>query len=232
MTIEYKTRDENGNDIIKDVPIKEYPTEHMDGICPICHKDKNEFVSIKKIVSSKFTDWAYVGEKICKDCADLFSLYYYSYIYGPDGIRLLNVRQLRDELCRAQNTPFIFVITTTQKKHLFYRAVYNDSAERFAVNLETETIYTTCERMRTLFLFIEGLITLGASKKMLKAGNIPLEVIQKVGFEAIEYLRHELASSREIQIPLFCGQKLNKSEEEIICSTISILKAWTERELR
>lgn len=223
MELRYETRDEKGNDIIKLVPIKEYPVESSEFFCPICRQIKHEGSHIKKIVSGNFTDWAYVGDMICTDCAKLFSLYFYSYIVDPSGIRLLNVRQLRDELCRDQNPPFRFIITTTQKKHLFYRAVLNESSKRFAVNLETETIYTTCQRMRRLFDFVELLQTLGASKKAMQDGEIPFQVLQKVGFEALDVLQSELSKSREIQIPLFCGQKRNIPEEEAKCNLISLL---------
>ena len=143
MEIEYVTRDAEGNDFVKKVNIKEFPIENTDFVCPICNKIQHKGGKIKNIVSSKFTDWAYVGDYICPECSKLFSLYPYSYIVDPDGIRLLNVRQLRDELCRKQKTPFRFVISTTQKKHLFYRSAVNYNNNKIAVNLETETIYTS-----------------------------------------------------------------------------------------
>lgn len=218
MEIEYRTRDGKGNDIIKLVKIKEFPVETVEFECPICKQIKNQGVKAKKIISSKFTDFAYIDEYICTDCSQLFSLYFYNYIIDPDGIRLVNVRELRDELCRRQKPPFRFIITTTQKKHLFYRSEINYSSDRFAVNLETETIYTTPERMNKLFNFVESLITLGASKKGMQNGEIPFTVLQKIGFKALVYLQTELRESREIQIPLYCGQKSEKTEEEIICS--------------
>lgn len=223
MELHYETRDDKGNDIVKIVPIKEYPVQADDFLCPICRQIRHEGSQIKKIVSGKFTDWAYVGDMICTDCAKLFSLYFYSYIVDPSGIRLLNVRQLRDELCTEQKTPFRFIITTTQKKHLFYRSVLNESEKRFAVNLETETIYTTCQRMQWLFDFVELLQTLGASKKAMQDGEIPFQVLQKVGFKALDVLQGEISKSREIQIPLFCGQKRSITEEEAKCSLISLL---------
>lgn len=223
MKLRYETRDEKGNDIVKIVRIKKYPVQSTEFFCPICRQIRHEGSQIKKIVSGKFTDWAYVGDMICTDCAKLFSLYFYSYIVDPSGIRLLNVRQLRDELCTEQKTPFRFIITTTQKKHLFYRSVLNESEKRFAVNLETETIYTTCQRMQWLFDFVELLQTLGASKKAMQDGEICFQVLQKVGFKALDLLQNELSKSREIQIPLFCGQKRNITEEEAKCSLISLL---------
>ena len=171
-----------------------------------------------------------MGEYVCPECADLFSLYFYSYIVDPDGIRLLNVRELRDQLTAPQKPPFLFVITTSQKKHLFYRAVWNHNSNRFSVNLETETIYTTPERMRQLFDFVECLQTLGVSKEMMKGGQIGLNVAVKLAPKTgwcrpLRFLQKELISSREIQIPLYCGQKREITEEDAICCINSILTA-------
>ena len=180
---------------------------------------------IKDIVSANYTDWEYVGDYVCGDCADLFSLYFYSYIVDPDGIRLLNVRELRDALITPQKPPFLFIITTSKKKHLFYRARWNYSSTRYCVNLEAETISTTPERMRTLFDFVECLMTLGCSKTALSTGEIQFNVAQMVGVKAYQFLANELAHSREIQIPLYCGQKREITEEDARCIINSILTA-------
>lgn len=223
MQLPYETRDGKGNDILKMVDIKEFPIIDKEIECPICKKNVSRCNPIKKIVSSNFTDWGSVGDYICTECSKLFSLYFYNYIVTENEIKLLNVRQLRDELCKKQKTPFRFIITTTQKKHLFYRSEINYSSDRFAVNLETETIYTTCDRMRKLFDFIECMIGLGASKSAMQAGEMPFQTIQKTGFKTLEFLQNELRNSREIQIPLYCGQKRELSEEELLCIINSVL---------
>lgn len=223
MTLLYNTRDGNGKDIVKNVEIKEFPTVEIDGECPVCKNKISYGVSIKKAVSSKFTDWTYVDDYICPECSRFFSLYFYNYIADRDGIRLLNVRQLRDELCRPQKTPFRFIISTTQKKHLFYRSILNYDNKRFAVNLETEIIYTTCERMKMLFDFVENLQTLGASKLQMQNGELPIKIVQLVGFDCLTTLQSELQNSREIQIPLYCGQKREIEEDVAKCNIIFAL---------
>lgn len=210
------------------VKLKDFEIEKIEFNCPICNQEYSQGIKAKKIISSNFTDFIKIGDYICSDCAKLFSLYFYSYIVNSDGIKLLNVRQIKDELCSTQKVPFRFVITTSQKKHLFYHSKINYSAERFAVNLETETIYTTKKRMLELFDFVESLITIGASKKSMQNGEIPFCVLQKTGFKALEYLQTELKKSREIQIPLYCGQKLKKTEEECLCSLDLLLNQKKE----
>ncbi len=221
--IQYHTRDGKGNDILKEVKIKQFPVHEVEFDCPICKTHAESGIRTKDIVSSNFTDWAYVGDYVCQRCADLFSLYFYNYIVDPDGIRLVNIRELRDQLTTPQKTPFLFIISTSQKKHLFYRARWNHDNKRFAVNLETETIYTTSNRMCVLFDFVECLQSIGCSKEAMKRGEIPFQVLQKVGFRPLWWLKKELDTSREIQIPLYCGQKREITEEEAICCINSIL---------
>lgn len=223
-TIEYNTKDSKGHDIVKHIKIKKYDIYKQNFCCPICNKNFEEGVRAKDIVSSKFTDWQYIGNYICENCADLFSLYFYNYIVNDEGIHLYNIRELENELTKKQKTPFMFVITTTQKKHLFYRSRWNYNPDYFCVNLETEIIYTTNERMKKLFDFVCSMQRLGCSKNDMKEGIIKFDVLKKVGYAALKFLRNELQISREIQIPLYCGQKREISEEDAICCITSILK--------
>lgn len=227
-TLLYNTRDGQGNDIVKEIPIKERPTYEISGTCPICNRTSTHMCKVKDCVSAEFTDWACIrSEYVCKRCAELFSLHFYNYIVDPSGIRLLNVRQLKNELVKPQNTPFLFVISTSQKKHLFYRSVWNYDNRRFAVNLETETIFTTPERMKELFDFVECCQTLGSTKEQLKRGVISQTCLDKnkgYALKMLDYLRKELDNSREIQIPLYCGQKREITEEEALCCLNLTLK--------
>lgn len=136
----------------------------------------------------------------------------------------MNVRQIQERLTDLSGipTPFMVVLSASQKKHLFYCSVLNSSTSRFAVNLETETIFTTRDRQRQLFDFVENLQGAGCSKEQLKAGEIRSDALEVIGFDALHYLRYELEESGEIQIPLFCGQKRNE-KEEAICNLVSIL---------
>lgn len=221
----YRTRDGNGNDIVKEIKIKEFPIIKKEFKCPICHKDHIQGNEMKKIVSSNFTDWGYIdGDMICTECSRLFSLYFYSYSVENGEIHIFNVREIKENLLRAHKTPFKFIITKSCKKHLFYRAFENLSDDAFAIQLETESIFTDRERMIMLFDFVECLMTLGQSKMQMSEGNLNYDILsQKWGFKAFDFLQSELSKSREIQIPLFCGQKRDISEEDATCTITSIL---------
>lgn len=225
MEIEYNTKDGKGNDILKMVKIKEFPLYNHDFTCHICGRECTNGHRKNDVVSSKFTDHVFVGDWICKDCSRLFSLYFYSYIVEDGKISIFNVREARDVILREHITPFKLIITKTGKKHLFYKCPENLNDERFAIQLENETVFTTHERMRELFDFVECLMTLGAPKMAMAEGSIPYSIIcQPLGPDAILRLRKEIKTSREIQIPLFLGQKRDITEEEAKCCIISILR--------
>ena len=221
----YRTRDGDGKDIVKEIELKEFPVVEKDFVCPICHKHQTRGSEMKKIVSSNFTDWEYFdGDTVCADCSKLFSLYFYSYSVENGNIKVFNVRGIRENLLRAHEAPFKFIITKSKKKHLFYRAYENLSDETFAIQLENETIFTSRERMIMLFDFVECLMTLGQSKTQMAEGNLCYDILShEWGFKAFDFLQNELVKSREIQIPLFCGQKREISEEDALCTITSIL---------
>lgn len=222
MTILYNTRDEKGNDIVKEVQIKEYIPVKAKVTCGICQRSAEQGIPVKKIVSANFTDWAYVGEYVCEECSRLFSLYFYSYEVSPDGIKLFNAREASAQILGPHKAPFRIIITKSRKKHLFYRSVLNYKDDAFCINLEDEQILTTKQRMQELFDFVECMMALGQSKMQMADGELSMQVATKVGLNALLYLRKEIETSREIQIPLFCGQARNVSEEEAI-ECISIL---------
>lgn len=233
MQLNYNTRDGKGNDILKIVKIKEFPTQKIDCECSICGKHCESAIRKKDVVSGNFTDHMYVGDWICEECSILFSLYFYSYIVEDGNVQLFNVREARDVILRPHIVPFKLIITKSGKKHLFYRCTENLNDSYFAVQLENETIFTTHERQTELFDFVECLMTIGASKTALAEGSVPYHILRlDFGPHAAEYLRREIQKSREIQFPLFLGQKREITEEEAICCITSILRKRSGQEPR
>lgn len=226
-TILYETRDGKGNPIIKEIQIKSFKESECECTCDICGEQITTGIKIKDAVSSNFTDWSFFSNGyVCQKCAELFSVYPYSYIYQPQkGIELMNVRQISRRLTALADIspPFMICLSTSQKKHLFYRATLNYSKENFAVNLETETIYTNCRRQAFLFDFVGNLQALLCTKDMLKQGKLSYEIPTSKSLEIYNLLWKELSQSREIQIPLFCSQKPEITKEEALCNLDSIL---------
>ena len=224
MVLTYNTRDGKGRDIVKQVQIKRYDTVEAEFVCKICNTKFREGVPIKKIVSSNFTDWAHVGDYVCTDCTRYFSLYFYNYIVSDDTIRLLNVREMCEEIQKPQSGTFKIVISISQKKHLFYHAANNNNPEKFIANLENEQIYCDRELLVRQFALVGSLQTLGESKSALARGEFKFGGKLGVDMQAhiLRYMQTALCS-RQIQIPLHLSQKLEISEEEALCNLDSIL---------
>ena len=59
---------------------------------------------------------------------------------------------------------------------------------------------------------------------MMSDGRLPYNVMtESFGVGAYRFLTEELKKSMEIQIPLYCGQKRNITEEKAKCCIISTL---------
>lgn len=129
---------------------------------------------------------------------------------------------MADEIQKEQLPPFKIIISVSQKKHLFYKAVFNQNPKLFTANLEEEQISCNIDKLRELFLFIGSLQALGESKKNISMGIIQYKILKRIGLKGILYLQQEL-KDRQIQIPLHLSQKLNISEGEALCNLDLIL---------
>lgn len=219
MVLPYQTRDADGNEIVRSIAVKEFPAAIIDSECFHCGKSgEREYIAFKQAVSANFTDWNMVGQHICPVCAKLLSVYPYSYVFDISGeITLLNIRQIKEALLTPRTGKFKLCISTSQKKHLFYRAPWNLSdCDQLNVQLELETIRSSRSRLGNLFAFVELLLAAGCTKKDLEQGNIAFDVFKRVGRGAYTHLLDELSRSRDIRIPLFCAQKPDISKEDAI----------------
>lgn len=234
MQLRYETRDGQGSDIVKEIEIKEFKVTDFgeEKTCAVCGETIKKGVLVKDAVSGNFTDWNYfdkTGAQVCAECSALFSLYPYSYIYAKGkGIKLFNIRQTRDaiknyrEECECADGCLI-CITTSRKKHLFYKTQYHKppitDAGTIYIQLENETVKTSVSEQMHLFDFAEALITLGTPKSAQAQGILnyqTYEALSSAGIaeDVIKLLRTELYTNRAIQIPLYAAQKAEDLTEE------------------
>lgn len=162
----------------------------------------------------------------------MFSLYPYSYVYSKGAvIRLLNIRQLKDALTDwrtlSRGEGFIFAITQSRKKHLFYKAMFNDplSSEDdiYSVNMEGINYTTTPYMQKQMFGLVECLQALGMSKSKIADWDIPFSVAQpliRCGILDKIILAIKVATlSQEIYIPIYAAQKPEgMSVSETLCT--------------
>lgn len=60
-TLRYETRDADGNDIVKDVAVKEFASAEAEFRCHVCGRECSQGVRTTDIISGSFTDYALSG---------------------------------------------------------------------------------------------------------------------------------------------------------------------------
>lgn len=212
-----------GEAIVTYVEPKKYICSSCETICAFCGKDIVKGVPLKNVVSGNFTDYQALkpSEFSCYDCAQACSFFHYSYIADQNGLRLLNNREMVEEIQKAQQPPFVCVVTTSKKKHLFYEAVVNNSSVNFICRFEQENIPVNLEQLRQDFVFIGSLLALGEYKQSIEEGSLRTKTVNKLGVAVVDFLNTCL-NRRSFFIPLFLSQKPD-IEEEIAISNIKEL---------
>ena len=227
--VRYNTRapdpDNKGKmiDIVKEFAPKDKPLTVSACACAMCGVNGRPGIELAKTVSSNFTDFNLLGESpyICEACLFALNLYRYSFIAG-ETLRLLNVREMAAEIVRPQTPPFVAVISKTQHKHLFLRAVVNYNAENFTASLEDELISVNLERLRRQMLLIGSLQALGQSKTALAEDGVGFNIYKIFGRRVLEYYANEI-KTRQMQIPLFLSQALGIGEEQAINNILEVM---------
>lgn len=213
---EYNTN-KAGEDVVVYVEPKKYASAPCDAVCAFCGRDITEGIPLKNVISGNFTDFQALktSDFTCPECAQACSFFNYNFIADRNGLRLLNNQDLAREIQKEQQTPFVCVISTSKKKHLFYDAVVNNSSDNFICRFELENIPVNLEQMRRDFLFIGSLQALGEYKQSIEDGSLWIETIRKLGVEVLDFLNTCL-KRRSFFVPLFLSQKPDIDEETAI----------------
>ncbi len=219
--ISYATVDANGNDIIKEVEFKTFKKTIKKFDCFFCGKSFNEGIEIKEAISDRFTDYAFVSapdsQYCCEGCSLGLSLIRFSYIIDSK-IRLIRQKKFGEALLKQKEKPFLVCISTSFKKHLFYKATVNYDLNNFYVNLENETILCNKEILKNDIDYISSLLNLGASLKSIYNSYIQNDIVNACGIKIYDYLEEAL-NRRNFQVALYLAQRNEeiKKEEAIEC---------------
>lgn len=219
--ISYATVDANGNDIIKEIEFKTYKKIIKKFDCFFCGNHFDEGIFIKDAISDRFTDYSFVkspnSQYCCEGCALGLNLIRFSYIIDSK-IRLIRQKKFAEALLNQNEVPFFACISTSFKKHLFYKAHINYDLFNFYVNLENETILCNKAILKNDINYISNLLNLGCSLKSLYNCYIQSDVISAVGVKIYDYLAEAL-NRRDFQVALYLAQRDEKikKEEAIEC---------------
>ena len=144
---------------------------------------------VKKFVSGNWTDWALLqdGYGVCEACATVLKDARFrtkSYAANPREIRFMSRGEVWHHLHDPPEPPFIFVVTTSHKKHLWYRAIVNYSRDEFGVVFEDAYVIWSPEK-REAGVIVAQLRHVGVPGDAILSGQLP----SKAPLEAWELLK-------------------------------------------
>lgn len=231
----YETADTKGNPIIKEVDFA-VPEEHAaydaeyKGLCNMCGKETHGGIPIKKIFSSNYMDWTIHKEPdrthICKACAfcigmnpvGRIALFRYPLVADKE-LHLCNRKQFREYLFNPPEPPFVMILPTSQKKHLFAKSKVSYSQEHYFCNLEEMTIDVD-KSVKQIIADIEALRGVGFTKDNISSARIPGNMTKKYNltcydFENLISKMENLRKSEMFNLALEVSQKME--EEKAVC---------------
>lgn len=222
----YRTVDGDNNIIDKEVEFKKYKKRIAKFNCFFCGGYFDEGIELKEAISDRFTDYNIVkcanSNYICESCSLGLSLIRYSYIIDSK-IKLIRQKDFADMILKQNEVPFIACISTSFKKHLFYKTIINYDLDNFYIQLENETILCNRQQLKNDLDFISLLQSLNVSKKNIETGIINNDVVCLLGYDVYSYLETAL-QRRSFQIALYISQKKELEKEDAICQLKAICK--------
>lgn len=231
----YETADAKGNPIIKEVGFaipeenKSYDGSYI-GSCNLCGKETHGGIPIKKMFSSKYMDWPIHKEPgathVCKACAfcigmnpvGRIALFRYPLV-AEKTLHLCNRKQFREYLLRPPEPPFVMMLPTSQKKHLFAKSKVSYSKKDYFCNLEEITVPVNA-KIKDIMKDIEALRGIGFTKDNISSARISGNVIKKYNLDTYDHKKliekmEALCRSEMFYLALEVSQKME--EEKARC---------------
>ena len=229
----YETIDTKGNVKQKEVDFavpenNAFYDPDYDGECNLCGEHTHGGTPIKKMFSSNYMDWA-IHKKceathICNACSfcigmnpnGRIALFRYP-IVAEKTLHLCNKRQFRDFLLNPPEPPFVMILPTSQKKHLFAKSKVSYSKENFFCNVEEITIPVD-KSITDVIMTIEALRGIGIKRSDIESGRLPCGILKIASVSESEKILETVENVRNNQLFMLAievAQKMN--EEEARC---------------
>ena len=237
----YNTKNAKGEVVTKEVHFAEplqnkFYEPRAEGKCNLCGEPlKDGGIPVKKMLGSTYMDWAIHKEPeekyLCTACAfclgmnpeGRIALFRYPIVAEKD-LHLCNRAEMRECLLHPPDPPFVMILPTSQKKHLFAKAKISYSRDQFFCNLE-ERVIRVNKGIGRMIKTIEALRGLGVNKNMILEKVIPTPFFRQCGVETVEKVLDAMEQmGRNEMFPLAIEVAQKMSEEEAKCYMDLILK--------
>jgi len=126
----------------------------------------------------------------------------------------------RPLLLDPPDPPFVYMIPTTNQKHLLFRCGVAYSRESFPVQHEEDRVWITPSEFREVVEAAERLFALGMSREAVETGRYPQESIRKAGLAAWREAEDDFAPWRArnpawVRLAAMCGVRPQRQRAEV-----------------
>lgn len=196
-------------------------TEPCAGHCAFCGDIITEGMKLKESVSDAFTNFDMLVDMnashvcaACHACLKETKLRRMNFITTKNNIEYFKRDKIEHYLFNPPNSPFVFAITVSMKKHMSFKARVNYSSKLFYVQKEDEQILFSPMKYMDIFAAMKSLYKFH-SKTAIGSGEYQQGFIKKQGLK--EFIRDENIiknerGSQQFELMLFA---MNMSEENL-----------------
>ena len=228
----YDAKDKKGNPVTKEIDFADpeknkFYDENYIGLCNLCGEETYGGIPVKNMFSSNYMDWAIHkrpgATHICKACAFCIgmnpvgrvALFRYPLV-AEETLHICNRKQFREYLINPLEPPFVMILPTSQKKHLFAKSRVSYSKEYFFCNLE-EMVIPVNENIKKIIADIEALRGIGFTRDNILSARIPRTVTKKYNltcydFENLISKMESLCKSEMFNLALEVSQKTEEGK--------------------
>ena len=190
-----------------------------EGICAVCGKAISEGVPIKKVVSGAFTDWNMLADmnashvcSACTWCIKEPKMRRSQYIATENELIFFKRDDIEKYLFEPPESPFVFFVTSSYKKHGSFRARVNDSQQLFYIQFEDRQILFSPNRYRELFELMKKMYITFNKTQEIGQGNYIQKRVMEYGIEKWKRDEEILKQHRGSQVFELLLYALNKPE--------------------
>lgn len=176
--------------------------------CAFTGKAITRGIALKNVISSNFTDHAYIRYPTGYCCVDVAkcmqvlepggraSLRNYSFLATNDNLELLNRDTLFDVLLSEKQTPFVLAVTYNGKKHISYKTRPQYNNKKYTVFTDLGEVDVNMRHVNEFLPVIQSWYTVVRGKEATAAqptyftkdeilsGDVPRHKIEAYGIDA------------------------------------------------
>lgn len=193
----------------------------IDGICAVCGKRITEGISIKKVVSGTFTDWNILAnitsDYVCCACTWCIKeprMRRSQWIATKDELKFFKRDDIGIYLFSPPETPFVFFITATYKKHGSFRARVNGSRDLFYIQFEDRQVLFSPNRYKELWAVMNRMYRTFNKTSEIGRGDYIQKRVFEYGIDKWRNDEEMLKQYRGTQVFELLLYALNKQEED------------------